>query len=113
MRSAKRRTLLLSFAKMSSSVAKNTQSSPASRNNMDQKTRTMMLAVMAGDRRVMPFLFAINGSKYKSYVLHFLITKGICGAALFDFIEKHYGGNPMLAASDLSLEVQLTINRLM
>lgn len=79
---------------------------------MDQQIRMAMLAVMAGDKRVMPFLFALNGSKFKGYVLHFLLTKGIVGAALFDFIERNYGGNPMLAASDLCLEAQLALGRL-
>lgn len=79
---------------------------------MDPKIRMAMLAVMAGDRRVMPFLFALNGSKFKGYVLEYLLTKGIVGPALHDFIERDYGGNPMLAAGNLCLRAQLALGRL-
>lgn len=80
---------------------------------MDQQIRMAMLAVMAGDKRVMPFLFALNGSKFKGYVLHFLLTKGIVGAALYDFIERRFNGDPVIAAHVLTLETADSLNRLM
>lgn len=79
---------------------------------MDGNTRALMLKVMADDRRLIPFLFALNSSKFKAVVLNNLISRGCIGTALHDYIERRHFGDMLHAANSLTLEASALIKKL-
>lgn len=68
-----------------------------------------MLAVMQNDRRLLPFLFALNHHAFAGYALADLLTRGIRGAELLTLIEREHGGDPVRAAKSLGDRAQITV----
>lgn len=68
-----------------------------------------MLAVMNDDRRLVPFLFALNHHSFAGYALADLLTRGIRGAELVALIERDYAGNYVHAAQSLGDRAEFTV----
>lgn len=73
------------------------------------RIRLQMLAVMQDDRRLVPFLFALNHHAFAGYALADLLTRGIRGAELVTLIEKDFGGDPLHAAKSLGDRAEFTV----
>lgn len=73
------------------------------------RIRTQMLAVMNDDRRLVPFLFALNHHAFAGYALADLLTRGIRGAELVALIERDYAGDALRAAKALGDRAEFTV----
>lgn len=73
------------------------------------RIRTQMLAVMNDDRRLVPFLFALNHHQFAGYALADLLTRGIRGAELVALIERDYAGDALRAAKSLGDRAEFTV----
>lgn len=76
---------------------------------ISDRIRLQMLAVMQDDRRLVPFLFALNHHAFAGYALADLLTRGIRGAELVTLIEKDFGGDPLRAAKSLGDRAEFTV----
>lgn len=79
---------------------------------MTPQTRSLMLQLMAGDTRLMPFLYALKASHFCDVVLNDLLSRGCMGRALVEFIERKHFGNPVEAAYALTSDARKTIQKL-
>jgi hypothetical protein len=75
------------------------------------RIRLQMLAVMDDDKRLVPFLFALNHHPFVGYALTDLLTRGIKGPELVALIDRDFAGDPTRAAATLGDQAELTVRR--
>lgn len=75
------------------------------------RIRVQMLAVMNDDRRLVPFLFALNHHPFVGYALADLLTRGVKGAELVALIERDFAGDAKRAAEVLGDRAEQTVRR--
>lgn len=76
---------------------------------IQSRIRQQMLAVMDNERRLVPFLFAINHHPFAGYALADLLTRGIRGAELLSLIERDFAGDPIRAAKCLGDRAEFAV----
>lgn len=66
-----------------------------------------MFKVMAGERGLVPLMFAIDHFDLKHYILADLIERGLVGVTLSEMLERDFGSNVALAARSFNDRVRL------
>lgn len=65
---------------------------------MTGQRRELLLRVMAGNKKLLPFLYLVNEHRAATFLLSDLLKRGLVGDALDAFIERDHGGDVHAAA---------------